>query len=351
MNVQMVSIANPQVPALKRTYTKTDYFIDMDSGGSYWKLALDTNREFASSKKGFLWNLYDFVAILPPAFPAGIDLDDLDRRISQAEPYSDEDRELRERRAQLYMNARLQPLIDAGYVRPEEIDDGIATKQFVATVLYRVFGEIRPYHGGIDLKDSDDTAVRWAVEVGLPGFVVDSKGYLYPHTPLSMEPGPFEHPEEYAYERLSNFITLVLPGKKTANGWEYYQVKLLPGMVPAQARELIYVNGKPYISDSPFDVLATPEYDKANKAIRQYFISRFPQMLEQARKDALKPRVWDWSRDLIHHPRFAKEISAYRKSKTNKNVNAVYQAVRQYYNLTIAQDSAANIKSVLDHVK
>ncbi|MGK5506705.1 hypothetical protein ACSNN6_01160 [Brevibacillus formosus] len=71
----------------------------------------------------------------------------------------------------------------------------MATKEFVATVLYRMFGTTRPYHGGIDLKDSESVAVRWAVEVGF------------------------------------HFITLVLPGKKTDGGWEYDQVKLLDGML------------------------------------------------------------------------------------------------------------------------
>ena len=74
-------------------------------------------------------------------------------------------------------------------------------------------------------------------------------------------------------------------------------------------------------------------------------------MLEQARKDALKPRVWNWSRDVILHPRFSKEIAAYRKNKTNHNLNVIYQAVRKHYNLSIQQDSAANIKSVLDHLE
>ncbi|WP_236841143.1 hypothetical protein [Brevibacillus formosus] len=58
---------------------------------------------------------------------------------------------------------------------PNEIDDEIATKEFVATVLYCMFGATRPYHGGIDLKDSESVAVRWAVEVGLPGFEVWSR--------------------------------------------------------------------------------------------------------------------------------------------------------------------------------
>ncbi|WP_409175563.1 hypothetical protein [Brevibacillus fortis] len=83
------------------------------------------------------------------------------------------------------------------------------------------------------------------------------------------------------YDRLFLFITLVLPGKKTDEGWEYYQVKLLDGMLPVQLREF------------------------------------------------------------IHNPKFAKQVAAYRKNKSSKNVDAAYQAVRQHYNLNIRQDSPA----------
>ncbi|MED4781893.1 hypothetical protein [Brevibacillus choshinensis] len=355
LNVQMVSIANPQVPAMQCPYSPDDYIKDMDTGGSYWKLSFDNHRMFVSSKKGVLWNLYDLIGILPPHYPSDIQLDALDQRIDQTETYSEEGNKLRETRAQLQMNARLQPLIDAGYVLPGEIDDGVATKEFVANVLYRMFGGVRPYHGGIDLKDSDDVAVRWAVEVCLPGFVVDRQGYIYPESPLSMEPGPEKSREEYAYDRVFQFIKLVLPGKKTPTGWEYYQIKLLPGMVPMQPRDLILVNGIPYKSNDygsdHYNAMYTAPYYNASKKIGQYFIPRFPQMLDQARKDALKPRVWDWSRDVIHHPKFAKQIAAYRKNKSSQYLNAVYQAVRKHYNLNIPQDSVANLKSVLDHVK
>ncbi|MFP3387435.1 hypothetical protein [Brevibacillus sp. SIMBA_040] len=356
LNVEMVDILNPQTPAFMRTYLQEDYLVDMDGGGSHFRTFYEDNKRFMTSKKGFLWNMYHFIGIFPPHYPTNVDLDELDRRVESTESFSDEGRALREKRAELHMNAHLQPLIDAGYVKWEELDDGMATKEFIAMVLYRMFKEVRPYHGGIDLKDSEDTAVRWAVEVGLPGFIVDQKGYIYPQLPLNLEAGPEKYAQEQPYLRIFQFINLILPGKKTATGWEYYQVKLKPGMVPMLADDVIRVNGKPMDSFDEWgvekrEVKKSPLYQLAKSKIAQYSISRFPQMLAQARKDALKPRVWDWSRDLIHHPRFAKEIAAYRKNKSSKNLNAVYQAVRGYYNLNIRQDSVAVIKSVLENVK
>ncbi|TKI59436.1 hypothetical protein E8L90_28885 [Brevibacillus antibioticus] len=355
LNKQMVSITNPQPRPLKlRPYSSGDFISDMHGGDdpqSLNKMYYSYNLKFQTSKKGFLWNVYDFIGTLPPAYPADVNLDELDNRIRSLERLTSEDEQVIQRRAQIHMDARLKPLIQAGYVMPNEIDDERATKEFVATVLYRMFGTTRPYHGGIDLKDSENVAVRWAVEVGLPGFEVDKEGYIYPQSPLSMDPGPNEYGQEYAYDRLFHFITLVLPGKKTAGGWEYYQVKLLDGMLPVQLNEFIHVNGKPYKDNQDSSINETKEYQNARGKISQYFVPRFPKMLELARKDAMKPRAWEWSRDFIHHPKFAKQVAAYRKNKSSKNVDAVYQALRQHYNLNTHQDSPAIIKSVLDNVK
>lgn len=349
LNVEMVDILNPQTPAQIVDYVQGDYLLDRE-GDTYHKLFIDNNLKFQSSKKGFLWNIFYFIGVFPPHFTTNFNLDDLNKRIADPSISWEERRELQQKRAEIHMNARLQPLVDAGYVKWEEIDDGIATKEFVATVLYRMFSQVRPYHGGIDLKDSEDTAVRWAVEVGLPGFVVDKEGFLYPQSPLSKDPGPAKFVEEEAYDRLFPFLMLIMPGKKTQTGWEYYQIKLKPGMVPVRIPDVIQMNGEP-VNPYSDTVRYSPAYQQARKKVDAYFISRFTQMLDQARKDARKPRAWDWSRDLIHHPKFAKEIAAYRKNKSSKNLNAVYQAVRAHYNLSLRQDSAANIKSVLDNVK
>ncbi|BAH45760.1 hypothetical protein BBR47_47830 [Brevibacillus brevis NBRC 100599] len=349
---QEISIANPQpIPFGLRPYSSTDYINDMH-------VNID---EFQTSKKGFLWNVYHFIGILPPAYPTDVNMEDLDRKIDNVGDFSDERVKLRKARAQIEMNARLQPLVQAGYVMPNEIDDGIATKEFVATVLYRMFGKTRPYHGGIDLKDSENVSVRWAVEVGVPGFVVNKEKYidpqtlltmnLDPQTILSMSPGPEPYVDSSTYGDLFYFITLIMPGKKTDSGWEYYQVELNESMLSDYAAQFIQLNGDPYLSYRNYALHGTAEYKNAARSIRDWMIPRFPQILDQARKDAMKPRVWDWSRDLIHHPKFAKQVAAYRKNKSSKNVDAVYHAVREHYNLTIRQDSPAIIKSVLDNVK
>ncbi|USG66826.1 hypothetical protein NDK47_05875 [Brevibacillus ruminantium] len=351
LNTDMVTIANPQVTQ-GEAYSQEDYLIDVDTGGSYTtKTRFDDNTKFLTSKKGFLFNIFNWIGTLGPIYPPDVNLHELERRIEKADIYSEERRELTKQLGEIKLSARLQALIEAGYVKPEEIDDGRATKEFVATILYRILGETRPYHGGIDLKDSEDIAVRWAVEVGLPGFPVDSKGFLYPQTRLRMEAGPDDWLEEYAYQRLFDFLTLILPGRKTATGWEYYQLSLKPGMVPVRYTDLIEINGQPFEQNRVYAVMDTVDYKNFVRKVNQYATPRFQQILDLARQDALKPRAWDWSRDLIHHPKFAKEVAAYRKNKSAKNLQAVYQAVGKHYNLNRRQDSAAVIKSVLDNVK
>lgn len=351
INQQMVTIKNPHPAELVEQYRLNGYLTDREGGYESEKTMYTNRVNFLSSKKGFLMDVYHFIGILPPVYPPDVNINDLNERISKTELFTPESIQLRKKRGEINLQARLQALINAGYVKPEEIDDGPASKQFVATVLYRMFGKVRPYYGGIDLKDSEDTAVRWAVEVGLPGFAVDSKGFVYPNNRLSLNPIPVDSLQEYAYSRLFDFLTLIMPGKKTANGWEYYQLGLKPGMMPVRAEDVTFVNGMPFNEYGNLTLLFTAEFEGAKMKIAQASTPRFAQTLELARKDARKPRVWDWSRDLIHNPKFAKEVAAYRKSKSAQNVNAVYQAVRNQYNLNPQQDSPAIIKSVLNNVK
>jgi hypothetical protein len=360
LNTSMVSVKNPHPEALLAKHRYTTYLYDNDGGIDSPKTSYMASVYFATSKKGFLLDLYHWIGVLPPVYPAGFDPAELERQIkmeaekqTQSPIFNEKWSELLRKRAQINLQARVQAVIDAGYVKPEEIDDGPATKEFVANVLYQLFKDVRPYKGSVNLQDSQDPAVRWAVEVGLPGFEVDGKGNVYPNTRLRLTAGPDVWVEEYAYHRLFDFITLILPGKKTENGWEYYQVQLLPNMVPARTEDFLYVNGKPFKQavTSNRNLYEAAGYYKANRQVTALVTPRFAQMLQTARQDAMKPRVWDWRRDVVAHPLFAKEVAAYRKTRSSQALNAVYQKVRNHYNLYLRQDSPAVIKSVLDHVQ
>ncbi len=360
VNRNMVSIKNPQPQDLLEQYRYSGYLFDRNGGYVSEKTMYTESVHFQTSKKGFLLDLYHLIGILPPVYPAGFNPAALEEQIKVEEKKQNESNTFNEKYAQLLqkrgeinLQARLQALINAGYVTPQEIDDKPATKQFVANVLYRMFKDVRPYKGSVKLQDTQDVAVLWAVEVGLPGFAVDSKGNIYPNTRLRQTAGPEDWIEEHAYTQLFDFITLILPAKKTDKGWEYYQVQLLPKMVPVRVEEFICVNGKPIRQGDTinWEIYNLPGQYNASRQIAAQVTPRFQQMLQTARQDALKPRAWDWKRDLISNPLFAKEVAAYRKTRSTKSLNAVYQAVRKTYNLYIRQDSPTVLKSVLDRVK
>lgn len=356
----MVEIQNPHPQTVLEKNQYNGYLFDRNGGYISEKTMYMETVNVDTSKMGFLLNLYHWIGILPPVFPEGFDAAELDRQIkaeeekqNQSHAYNEKWSELLRKRAQINLQARLQALIDAGCVLPEEIDDGPATRQFVATVLYRMYKDVRPYKGSVKLLDTQDQALHWAVETGLPGFEIDSKGNVFPDSYLSLAPGPKTHPETYAYSRLFDFLTLIMPGKKTATGWEYYQVQLRPQMVPVRTADFIYVNGQPLVkmAETNRELYNKAGYYSVHKQIMAQVTSRFPQMLQMARQDTMKPRLWDWRRDLVTNPKFSDQVAAYRKTKSSQALNAVYQAVRKEYNLYLRQDSPAVIKSVLDHIK
>lgn len=347
----MVKITNPHQEQVLKQNQWSGYLYDMDPFRSEKTMYMDSVN-FHTSRKGFLLTLFNWIGVLPPVYPENFDPVDLNKKIAAVEPDayngSKEWFNLLRQRGEINLQARLQAMVKAGYVKSEELTEGPANKQFVANVLYRMFKEVRPYKGSVKLNDTQDLALHWAVEVGLPGFEIDSQGRVYPESYLSLESGPQMAAGEFAYERFFDFITLILPGKKTATGWEYYQVQLLPGMVPVRPQDLMLVNGKPL---EPWRVYEGTSYSSANKAIAAYATPRFAQMLQRVRQDAMKPRVWDWNRDLIQNPLFSKQIATYKRTKSTKDMNVLYQAVRNHYNLFLRQDSAEIIKYVVQNVK
>ncbi|MGK5510639.1 hypothetical protein [Brevibacillus formosus] len=299
--------------------------------------------EFSDSKDGYLLTLYNEIGILDPVYPQGYDPAAINKQITEQQASGQWGGELRQKRGEMELKARINALVQAGYVLPEELKDQRLTKQFVAETLYRMYKKARPYKGSVAPKDSQSEAVRWAVEVGVPGFQVDTKGNVYP------ESQPY-------YTNMLDFIQLFLPSKKTAAGWEYFQYEVNQDMlleaVHNYSGELLHVNNKPLSSLPNYVMLSDlPEKKKAEKQLSASLAPKVIEMVEQARREVQKPRVWDWRTDVIRHPSFTKLVSEYRKTKSQKALNQVYQAVKTRYNLFDRQDSPQVMKSVLDHIR
>ncbi|MCM3141625.1 hypothetical protein [Brevibacillus sp. MER 51] len=299
--------------------------------------------EFSVSKDGYLLALYNEIGILDPVYPQGYDPAAISKQILDQQASGQWGGELRQKRGEIELKARINALVQAGYVQPEELKDQRLTKQFVAETLYRMYKKARPYKGSVAPKDSQSEAVRWAVEVGVPGFQVDAKGYVYPQS------------QPY-YTNMLDFIHLFLPSKKTATGWEYFQYEvnqdLLLEVVHNSSGELLHINNKPLSSLPNYVMLSDlPEKKKAEEQLSASLAPKVIEMVEQVRREVQKPRVWDWRTDVIRHPSFTKLVSEYRKTKSQKALNQVYQTVKARYNLFDRQDSPQVMKSVLDHIR
>lgn len=297
---------------------------------------------FYESRTGYLLALYNEIGSLAPMYPTGYDPASIKQQIARTEGTA-EGEALRKKRGQVELEARINALVQAGFVKPEELGGQQLTKQFVAETLYRVYKNARPYKGSVAPKDSQREAVCWAIEVGLPGFQVDGKGYVYPeHLP--------------SYSNILDFVHLFLPSKINGTGREYFQFEvdadLLRTAIDIRSENFLYVNNKP-LSSMPNSFLLS-ELPEAKKAKAELAAAMAPQligMIQQARLEIQKPRVWDWRKDVIRHPSFTKLVQEYRKTKSQKPLLQVYQAVKTRYNLYARQDSLQVMKSVLDHIQ
>ncbi|MDN9010340.1 hypothetical protein [Brevibacillus laterosporus] len=301
--------------------------------------------EFYVSRNGYLLALYNQIGVLDPVYPQGYDPVAIKQKIAQLRTSSgwEEYSELRKKRGQTELDSRIKALVKAGFVKPEELNSQPLTKQFVAETLYRIYNNVRPYKGSVAPKDSQSEAVRWAIEVGLPGFHVDAKGNIHP------ENQPY-------YTSVLDYVHLFLPSKINGTGREYFQFEvqqdLFLNAVDNHSENFLYVNNK-LLSSIPnsFSLRDLPE---VKKAVTQFSAALAPQligMIEQTRREVLKPRVWDWRKDVIRHPSFTKLVQGYRKTKGQKELMQVYQAVKAHYNLFERQDSLQVMKSVLDNIK
>ncbi|WCN36855.1 hypothetical protein [Aneurinibacillus uraniidurans] len=270
-----ITIANPLPVSLseKNAYGPGDFYGSLADGSQA------AHEMFYSSKAGFLVKVYQYIGILSPIYPAGTSEAEINRTIKVTDPISNEYKAAQNIR----FTAMMQALIQAGYVTSEDITDAnkleSCSKEFIATVLYRMFKEVRPYQGTVAPTDSKNEAVRWAVEIGLPGFTLDKSGNVHPEQMM----------DGTAINTIFNFTTLFLPGKKTATGWEYYQMS----DVRSLTTPFLLINGKPYN-----EVLLNNPALESNPKIRQQITktktaatSALLKTITEIRQDVRNPRL------------------------------------------------------------
>lgn len=350
LSLDMVTVQNPHPSVLlqQHRYSAVSYLEDRHG-------SVLPDDSFIASKSGFLLELYHFIAILPPVYQEGYTPVAFDKKMSEMEPGSLAWAKLRGQRGEKYVQARIQALINAGYVLPEELDSGPVTKEFVARILYRLFKDVRPYQGSVAPVDSADAAVRWAIELGIPGYEPDQQGKVYPQLGFRQNREGDKGTEILAYRELFDFLSMYLPGKKTDTGWEYYQLQLKPNAATIVCADcLIRVNGKPLqqvLENNP-DLYKNEAFmdswQKTAMQISEQAVQQFAGILERKRQDGQKPRVLDWRKDVLQNQELRQPIAQYRLTKSREALEAVYREISSRYHLFPRQDSIDVIKSVLD---
>lgn len=63
---------------------------------------------------------------------------------------------------------RINRLLDDGYISQEDVETVSTNKEVIATVLYRIYGPVVPFKNTIEFTDTDNIALEWAKEIGLP---------------------------------------------------------------------------------------------------------------------------------------------------------------------------------------
>ncbi|MFM1655128.1 hypothetical protein ACI7RC_23995 [Brevibacillus sp. B_LB10_24] len=304
-----------------------------------------------NSKRSFFLALFHFIGVLSPHYPEGYDPKGLEEQIASIADEGKK-REAMRKRIDIEAEARIQALIDQGFVLKEEAEDPEAelTKTLVAHVLYRMFQNEVPYQKRKAVANTDDIALRWAVEVGLPGYQLDEKGRVLSYG---------ENFVDLERASLFDFLYLFFPSRWTGEGWQYYQFDLheKPDYSQSDVNWFLRINGQPYYKmvNSPSintgDKAFLQAKDKAEKELIAFLQKNVLSLISEVRTELLKPRLYNWKEDVIEDPRFKGYVTEYRKSKSEKTLQAAHQAIRKAYRLTRAEDSLEVIRSVFKNIK
>lgn len=340
----MVKATNPNPEEVVKQNYFTYQLADLYGESANFKPSL----YYLDSGRSFLLSLYNQIGVFPPVYPEGYDPAEEDKKIASITD-AGQLQEAKRRRVEIEINARLQAFIDRGYLLEGEAE-GEITKRLAANVLYRMFKDVIPYQKRKAVANTDDIAVRWAVEVGLPGFQLDEKGRINPDEMLI-------HDELVG---IRQFIYLFFPSKWTDRGWEYYQFELnnKPEFNYFYPSYLVYINNTPFYEYQQ----KHPEFNSSDKAFEQAMMNAVKQLfsamhknclslIEEFRVELKKPRLYSWKTDVIDDPRFKGYVTEYRKTKSEKTLQKAYQEIRKTYRLTKEKDSINVIRSVFKNVK
>ncbi len=183
---------------------------------------------------------------------------------------------------------RIQRLLNDGYVTSEEVNQTAITKELVANILYRIYRKYIPFKKSVDYTDTENEAVEWAAEIGLPYFIFKSGYSIYPEKTLSVN----------EYSTIVTYVYLYLP---KAQKQEYYQI----------------------------DELFNPTVNENISIIRE---------------EIRKPRLGYWKRDVMLNSELKDLVSKYLKNKKESDLKTIYGKLKEQYNLFNYQNQIGYIR-------
>ncbi len=183
---------------------------------------------------------------------------------------------------------RINRLLDDGYITQEEVNKATITKEMLANILYRIYGECIPFKGSVDYTDTANFAVEWASEIGLPYFNYNSGFRIYPDEQINVA--------EY-----STIIT--------------YAYLFLPNVGMNEYRDVsdfvdIHVND----------------------------------MVLKLREEIKKPRLGYWKRDVMNNDKIKDLVNKYQEKKRKADLIEIHNKLREMYNLFNYQDDIGYVR-------
>lgn len=177
---------------------------------------------------------------------------------------------------------RINRLINDGYITQEEVDEAIITKEGVANIIYRIYGEYIPFKGSVDYTDTENFAVEWASEIGLPYFNYKSGFSIYPEEQINVA----------EYSTIITYAYLFLP---KADMKEYRDVST-------------------------------------------FIDKQVDDMVVRLREEIKKPRLGYWKRDVINNDKIKDLVNKYQEKKRKVDLIEIHNKLREMYNLFNYQD-------------
>lgn len=183
---------------------------------------------------------------------------------------------------------RIQRLLKDEYTTLEEVNQTAITKEMVANILYRIYGQDIPFKKSVDYTDTINVAVEWAAEVGLPYFNYRSGFNIYPEENINV----------LEYSTIMTYVYLFLPR--------------------AQKDEYNLVNS--------------------------FFNSSVNEVVLKIREEIRKPRLGYWKRDVMFNPELEDLVLKYQEKKRESDLKKIYNKLQELYNLFNYQDDIVYVR-------